>query len=263
METKKTIQEKLRKVNDFINYTQESEVLYFDCRGADINNPRYKGDIFNHRPVALLLLNGIKIVIEVGTTNTRRTLHKTTKRPLLHPVDIYDNNGLLIEYSVEDVPTFEKSSYYGYHFYPSSFRTNTDFLRDDLETGKSYHNTKLLLRLINAELKTHFKKAVFVNNSDSEIMTISEALKDGYIRDFDKQPLTPTEEITLTKRAKDRFEMLQDFGIIPSNKKFEDEYCWITSSSLQGVYFPNLNNIVRCFAFGVYGRVITCLNDED
>lgn len=263
MESKKIIQKKLSFVNDFIEYTQESEILYFDCRGADINNSLYRGDIFNHRPVALLLLNGIKIVVEVGSPNTRRTLHKTTKRPILHPIDIYDNNGLLIEYSVEDVPTFERSNYYGYRFYPTSFRTKTDFLRDNLETGKSYHNTKLLLRLINAELKTHFRKAIFVNRGDCELMTVSEALKDGYIRDFDKQPMTPSEEITLIKRAKDRFEMLQQFGIIPSNKIFENEYCWITSSSLHGIYFPNLNNIVRCFAFGVYGRVIICLNDEE
>ena len=261
-ETKKTIQEKLSKVNDFINYTQESKTLYFDCRGTDINNPLYKGDIFNHRPTALLFLNGIKIVVEVGSTNTRRTLHKTTKRPILHPVDIDNNNGLLIEFSVEDVPTFEKSNYYGYHFYNSSFRTNTVFLRDNLNDGESYHTTKLLLHYINSELKTHFKKIVFVNRCNSEIMTISEALQDEYIRNFDKKPMTPSEEITLTKRAKDRFEMLQEIGIIPNNKKFEEEYCWITSSGLQGVYFPNLNNVVRCIVFGVYGRLIVCLNDE-
>ena len=256
------IKNKLSAFDDYIEYTQESETLIFCNRGADINNPKYNGDIFNHRPLALLKLNGLKIVVEVGAINTRRTLHKTTKRPLIHSVDNYDNNGLLIEYSVEGCPTFEKG-WNGYRLYPTSFRTNTDLIRDNLDEGKSYHNVKLLLRMINAELKTHFTKAVFVEMGNDCNKTINEALKDGYIRDFDKNPTTPAEEITLTKRAKDRFEMLQYCGVLDKALKFENEYCWITSSSLQGIYFPNLNGALRCFAFGVYGRIVACYNDEE
>ena len=254
------IKNKLKVYNDFIDYTQESETLIFRNCGADINNPLYKGDIFNHRPVALLRLNGLNIVVEVGTINTRRTIHKTTKRPLIHPVDNNDNNGLLIEYSVEDCPVFERG-YNGYRFRKTSFRTHTTMIRDNIEG--SAHKVKDLLSFINSELKTHFRKAIFIETGNDCNMTINEALKDKYLRDFDKEPMTPAEEVTLTYRAKKRFKTLQFLGIIPSNKKFEEEYCWITSSSLQGIYFPNLNCSLRCFAFGVYGRVVACFDGEE
>lgn len=260
---KEEIKKELEKYCDYIPYTQESDTIIFDCRGADINNPLYNGDIFNHRPTALLLLNDIKIVVEVGTTPTYRTKHKTTKRPLIHQVEKRDNNGLYIGFSVEDVKTFEKSSFYGYHFVNNSFHTNDILLKNDLDEKASYHTKKILLRFINSELKTHFTKAVFINRGNDCLMTVSEALNDPYIRDFDKQPMTPAEEVQLITKAKDRFEMLQFCGIIPKDKNFMQEYCWITSSSLQGVYFPNLNSNIRCFAFGVYGGVVVCLNDEE
>lgn len=263
MTKKDTIQEKLQKaVDNFQPCTQESDTIIFDCRGCDISEATYQGDIFNHRAVACLLLNNIKIVIETGATYTRRTKHATTGATLKHPKIIYDNNGLIIHFSVEDLPTFEHDYFSGYRLVNNSFHVNDEWIRDDLQT--SAHRVKVLLRFINAELKTHFKKAIFINRGNDSVKTISEAMKDHYIRDFDKMPMTAAEEIKLTTQAKQRWESLQYCGIIPQSENFTDHAVFISSSSLHGFYFPNLQNCaVRCFAFGVYGRVVVCIDDEE
>lgn len=264
MLTKELIRKRLEAFEDILPYCQDSDTIVFTARGCDINNPFYKGDIFNHRIVALLQLNGLKIVIEATATRTRRTLHKVTKKPLLHPIEIYDDNGLHIDYSVEDVPTFEKSGYFGYHLYPLSFHTGSDWIKDNMKEGTSAHTIKNLLLLINSELKTHFKKVVILDRGYDSYLTVSEALKDNYIRNFDKKPLAVGEFETLKERARNRFNMLKwcSLGLIPSNKDFDSEAVWITSSDLQGFYFPNMQEI-RCISFGVYGRVITCVDDEE
>lgn len=262
--TKKEILSKLQTTREFAPVDQQNTaILTMEARGCDISTPNYKGDLFNHRLVALILMNGVKIVIEATATRTKRTTHAITGKPLKHEKTFYDDNGLMVEFSVEDFPTFEKGWGFGYRSFPSSFHTGSKWICDISDFNESAHTKKRLLSSINAELKTHFQDIIILNNSNSEYLTIDEALKDGYIRNFESQPMKQEEEPILYNRAQERWKLLKRFGIVPYNESFITQSCWITSGSLHGFYFPNTKSPIRAIVFGVYGRVICVLNNED
>lgn len=264
MKTKKEILWKLQRERSFLPVDQEiTKTIIFEARGCDISTPNYKGDIYNHRITSLIKINGVNVVIEATATRTKRTHHLTTGEQLKHEKVFYDDNGLHIDFSVEDFPQFEKSFFFGYRSFPCSFHAGSRWVYDVSEFKGSAHTKKRLLSSINAELKTHFENIIIINNSNDEYLTTSEALADPYIKKFDGFNLSDEEYETLKARAADRWLMLQKLGIVSQNENFENESCWITSGDLHGFYFPNSRSGINAIVFGVYGRVVCVLNDEE
>lgn len=263
MLTKNELMQKLQKGRDFVPVDPKTtKYITFEARGCDISTPGYKGDIFNHRIVALIYINGVKVVIEATCTRTKRTTHAITGAPLKHEKVFYNDNGLHVDFSVEDFPTFEKGWGFGYRSFPSSFHAGSRWIYDVNDFHESAHTKKRLLACINAELKTHFEEIIIVNNCPSDYLTTSEALNDKYIKHFDNEP-SDAEYNALYDRAKERWQMLQRVGIVPKNETFDSQACWITSGALHGFHFPNTQSPINAVIFGLYGRVICVIDDEE
>lgn len=135
--------------------------ITFKKYGIDIHEENYRGDIGNHRIRAEVEQNGIKFYIEIQSTYTRQTKHKTTGKELKHHKTFYNNNGMLVHIWTHE-NRVERTCAGTY----AIFETQRDILNkwkfEERFNDKSYHTKMLALAIINGELKTDFKEMEIV-----------------------------------------------------------------------------------------------------
>lgn len=258
--TKEQIIDTVRKAAEARQINEGESLAIFQTMGGGLCEPSYSGDIFNHRIRTEFIYNNIEWLVEVTACDERITLHKITKQPLKHIKMLNTNNGVLVEINAMNAPTIERSASGAWGLFNNEKRIASERLRDDLL--KPAHTFKKCLSIINRELRTQFKNAVLLYTFPSAYLTINEALKYEYKKDFGTPP-TPAESVKLLTQARHCWEGLQHVGIVPKDENFLDHYCFCSSSALHGYYFPNSRGAVRCFIFNKWDEIKIVLKDED
>lgn len=257
---KKTIIEKVRAAAESRHIEQSEKVAVFHTMGGGLCESGYNGDIFNHRVRCEFELNGCKWLTEVTACDEKITLHKITRQPLKHIKSTGNDNGAHIEINIMNAPSVERSASGVYGLFESEKVIASDYLYKDL--SKPAHTFRHCINFINRELRTSFSRAILLYTFESAYKTVNEAINYEYLKTFEEAP-TPAEQIQLLTQARHCWEGLQYVGIVPSDENFMDHYCWISSGSLHGYYFPNSRGVVRCFAFDRWNEILIVLNDEE
>lgn len=131
-----------------------SGTLEFMQMGMPITDADYNGDIGYHRIRATFNFNGVNLLVEVKSTNTRRTINSKTGKPLKKYIQTSSNNGIYIEiYGLFDEIIKSCTGRWFMHEYEKSILDCCTWNEYD----KTTHTKRYLLNCINKELRTNFE----------------------------------------------------------------------------------------------------------
>lgn len=128
--------------------------LEFVQMGMPITDADYNGDIGYHRIRATFNFNGVNFLVEVKSTNTRRTTNSKTGKPLKKHIQTSSNNGIHIEiYGLFDEIIKGCTGKWFMHEYEKTILERCTWNEHD----KTRHIKRYLLDCINKELRTDFE----------------------------------------------------------------------------------------------------------